>query len=62
MAYTSSNGDLKTNAILITADGKEINLGHIDRKLFGKIKWSPRLWYYKYITYRIRARKLRKEP
>lgn len=54
MAYTSTNSNLKTNAVLVTSDGKQINLGQLDRKLFNRIPWTPRLWFYKHITYRLR--------
>lgn len=61
MALTSTNSHLKTNGVLITADGKHINLGQLDRKLFGRIPWTPRLWFYKHITYRRRLHKQAKE-
>lgn len=73
MASTSSvSGELKTTGILITAEGKEINLGVLDNRtgikidLFGKhidltFPWTPRLWFYKHITYRQRLKKQAKE-
>lgn len=73
MAYTSAvGGELKTAAHLITKDGKDINLGVLDNRVgikidfFGKklnltFPWTPRLWFYKHVTYRIRARQLNKK-
>lgn len=72
MASTSSvGGELTTGAHLITHDGKDINLGVLDKKVgikidfFGKklsltVPWTPRLWYYIHVTYRIRKIKQRK--
>lgn len=56
----SSKGKLSTAGVLITGDGKRINLGQMDRKLFGKVRWTPRLWFYKYYTYRRRLNKANK--
>lgn len=73
MASTSSvGGELKTEAIMTTADGKTINLGVLDNRvgikidLFGKklslmVPWTPRLWYYKQVTYRIRKHKIKEK-
>jgi len=73
MASTSTvGGELTTNGIMTTVDGKEINLGVLDNRVgikidfFGKklsltVPWTPRLWYYKHVTYRLRVRKLNKK-
>lgn len=64
-------GELTTSAVLTTVDGKQINLGVLDKRIgvkadvFGKkvdltIPWTPRLWYYKFITYQLRKRKAKK--
>jgi len=44
------SGKLTTNAIITTNKGKEINLGVIDKR------FTPRLWFYKYVTYKIRSK------
>ena len=73
MASTSTvGGELTTGGVLQTADGKEINLGVLDKHVgikidfFGKklnltFPWTPRLWFYKYVTYRLRMRKYNKK-
>lgn len=72
MASNSSvGGKLKTAAILTTNDGERINLGVLDRRVGIKldvfdrivsltIPWTPRLWYYKFVTYPTRIRKQKK--
>lgn len=61
---------LTTHAILTTADGKQIDLGILDKRLgikidfFGKMidltfPWTPRLWVYKYIKYPRRIKQLK---
>ncbi len=63
---TTIDGQLSTHAVMTTADGKEIKLGVLDKRagikidFFGKklnltFPWTPRLWWYKYVTYRIRV-------
>lgn len=65
-------GTLTTGAVLHTADGKEINLGILDKRIgikidfFGKhlsmtVPFTPRLWFYKYVTYPLRIKKMKKE-
>ena len=73
MSSTSSvGGELTTGAILTTADGREINLGVLDKRLgvkvdfFGKLidltfPWTPRLWAYKYITYPRRIKQIKEK-
>lgn len=73
MSQTSNiTGKLETSAHIITAEGKDINLGILDRKtgieldffgkhLFLKFSWAPRLWYYKYVIYHIRKYNLRRK-
>jgi hypothetical protein len=52
MSMSHAGGTLSTNAVITTAEGKQINLGQLDKKLFGRIPWTPRLWYYKHVTYK----------
>jgi hypothetical protein len=72
MSYSAVGGELKTNAVLTTGDGKQINLGVLDKRVGIKIDffgnklsltapWTPRLWWYKHITYRLRAMKINKK-
>jgi len=64
-------GELTTSAYLVTMDGKEINLGVLDNRVgikidfFGKklsltVPWTPRLWFYKYVTYPRRIKQINK--
>lgn len=72
MSQSNMNGTLSTHAILTTESGKQINLGVLDYRtgikldLFGKhidltIAWTPRLWFYKYITYPRRIKQLKEK-
>lgn len=65
-------GTLKTEMVMTTNDGKKINLGDVNNRsgikidFFGKnvdltFPWTPRLWFYKYVTYPRRIKKLSKE-
>lgn len=72
MSQSNVGGSLSTYGVAYTADGKQIKLGQMDRRIgikidfFGKhidltYPWTPRLWWYKYITYPRRMKKLSKE-
>jgi hypothetical protein len=71
MNISNVGGELTTGAVLVTKDGKKINLGDLDKRVgiradvFGKkvnltVPWTPKLWFYKHITYRHRLHKQRK--
>lgn len=46
----AAKSEYRLNAVISCADGKDRNLGRIDRKAFG-IYWTPRVWFYRYVTY-----------